>query len=164
MIPKGTSVKASMTSRRTSGNTSSSEPARPPASRSRPRRGRCTARPSLEPTGTSRTPIRISYPDVWWLNRLGYCISMTDGARHTDAGTGDAVPGDPAPSFSSPASTGKTLSLGDFLGLVPVALTFVGTLPKRAADDVIEALNDVFAEFGQHRVQLLIVTPEPPEA
>jgi peroxiredoxin len=89
---------------------------------------------------------------------------MTDGARHTDAGGGDAVPGDPAPSFTTPASTGKTLSLDDFVGLVPVAMTFVGTLPRRAADDVIDALNEVFPEFGRHRVQLLIVTPEPPDA
>jgi peroxiredoxin len=88
---------------------------------------------------------------------------MTDAARHRDASAGDAVPGQPAPSFSTPASTGKTLSLGDFLGLVPVAMTFVGTLPGRSADDVIDALNDVFPEFGRHRVQLLIVTPEPPD-
>src|SRR5262245_32462572 len=164
MIPYGTSASASMTSRRTSGKTSSSEPARPPVSRSRPSRGRCTARPSFEPTGTSRTPIKAGYPDVWRLNRPGYCTCMTDVARHSDASSGDAVPGDPAPSFSTPASTGKTLSLGDFLGLVPVAMTFVGTLPRRSADDVIDALNDVFPEFGRHRVQLLIVTPEPPDA
>jgi peroxiredoxin Q/BCP len=92
---------------------------------------------------------------------------MTDAARHpgADTGTGgDAVPGDPAPSFSTPASTGKTLSLGDFLGLVPVAMSFVGTLPTAAADEVVDAFNDVFAEFGRHRVQLLIVTPDAPDA
>jgi peroxiredoxin len=88
---------------------------------------------------------------------------MTKGARRPDAAT-DAVPGGPAPAFSTPSSTGKTLSLGDFLGLVPVAMTFLGTLPRREADDVIGALNDVFAEFGRHRVQLLIVTPDGPEA
>ena len=89
---------------------------------------------------------------------------MTTAARRPDAAAGDAVPGDPAPAFSTPSSTGRTLSLGDFLGLVPVAMTFLGTLPRREADDVIDALNDVFAEFGRHRVQLLIVTPDGPEA
>ena len=43
-------------------------------------------------------------------------------------------------------------------------MTFLGTLPKRAADNVIGALNDVFPEFGRHRVQLLIITPDGPEA
>jgi peroxiredoxin len=102
------------------------------------------------------------YPHVWPLNRRGYCTGMTDAARRTVGG--DAVPGSPAPAFSTPASTGKTLSLSDFLGLVPVVMTFLGTLPRRAADDVISAFNDVFPEFGRHRVQLLIVTPEGPEA
>ena len=88
---------------------------------------------------------------------------MTGGARRNEAVAGDAVPGDPAPAFSTPASTGKTLSLGDFLGLVPVAMTFLGTLPKGVADGVVTTFNDVFAEFGRHRVQLLIVTPDGPE-
>jgi peroxiredoxin Q/BCP len=70
------------------------------------------------------------------------------------------VPGEQAPSFSTTASTGKVLSLDDFTGLVPVVLTFVGTLPPAAADEVIAAFNDVFADFGRQRVQLLIVTPE----
>jgi peroxiredoxin len=78
---------------------------------------------------------------------------MTDLSR-------DAIPGEPAPSFATTASTGKVLSLDDFTGLVPVALTFVGTLPTAAAEEVIDAYNDIFAEFGRHRMQLLIVTPE----
>jgi peroxiredoxin len=73
---------------------------------------------------------------------------------------GDAVPGEPAPSFATAASTGKVLSLDDFTGLVPVVLTFVGTLPGSEADEVISAYNNVFADFGRQRVQLLIVTPE----
>ncbi len=74
--------------------------------------------------------------------------------------THDAVPGEPAPSFATTASTGKVLSLDDFTGLVPVVLTFVGTLPATAAEEVIAAFNDVFADFGRQQVQLLIVTPE----
>jgi peroxiredoxin len=72
----------------------------------------------------------------------------------------DAVPGEHAPSFATTASTGKVLSLDDFTGLVPVVLTFVGTLPPADADEVIAAYNDIFADFGRQQVQLLIVTPE----
>jgi peroxiredoxin len=107
--------------------------------------------------------MKARYPDVWPINQPGYSSAMTDGARRPELAGGDAVPGDPAPAFSSPSSTGRTLSLDDFLGLVPLAMTFLGTLPKRAADDMISALNDVFPEFGRHRVQLLIVTPDGPE-
>jgi peroxiredoxin len=70
------------------------------------------------------------------------------------------VPGEQAPSFATVASTGKVLSLDDFTGLVPVVLTFVGTLPPSVAEEVIAAYNDIFAEFGRQQVQLLIVTPE----
>jgi peroxiredoxin len=84
------------------------------------------------------------------LNPVGYRIVMTD----------DAVPGERAPRFATTASTGQVLSLDDFTGLVPVVLTFVGTLPATDADDVIAAYNEIFAEFGRHQVQLLIVTPE----
>ena len=73
-------------------------------------------------------------------------------------------PANPPPTFATEASTGKTLGLDDFLGKVPVALTFVGTLPSISAEAVIDAYNDVFAEFGRRRVQLLIVTPEDAEA
>lgn len=87
---------------------------------------------------------------------------MTDGSRQ-DAVTGDAVPGQPAPDFTTAASTGKVLSLDDFTGLVPIVLTFLGTLPKPEAEAVITTFNDVFAEFGRHQHQLLIVTPEGEE-
>ena len=70
------------------------------------------------------------------------------------------VPGEPAPPFATTASTGKVLSLDDFAGLVPVVLTFVGTLPPADAEEVIAAYNDIFADFGRQQVQLLIVTPE----
>ncbi|HET9666584.1 MAG TPA: redoxin domain-containing protein [Desertimonas sp.] len=87
---------------------------------------------------------------------------MTD--REPDAVSGEAVPGQPAPPFATPASTGKVLSLDDFTGLVPVVLTFVGTLPGDAAEEVIAAFNDVFADFGRERLQLLIVLPESDDA
>ena len=55
----------------------------------------------------------------------------------------------------------QVISLDDFTGLVPVVLTFVGTLPATDADAVIAAYNEIFAaEFGRQQVQLLIVTPE----
>jgi peroxiredoxin len=87
---------------------------------------------------------------------------MTDVARQGDrSGTaGDAVPGEPAPPFSTEASTGKVLSLDDFVGLVPVVLTFQGTLSPTEGEELIAAFNDVFAEFGRRQHQLLIVTPE----
>ncbi len=78
--------------------------------------------------------------------------------------TGDAVPGEPAPAFESPASTGAVLSLDDFTGKVPVVLTFVGTLPDPEAEALIGEFNDVFAEFGRQRHQLLVVAPENEEA
>ena len=91
---------------------------------------------------------------------------MTDSAPHAgeSATSGDAVPGQPAPPFETVASTGKTLRLDDFVGLVPVVLTFVGTSPREEAEGLIAAFNDVFAEFGRQRHQLLIVTPENEEA
>jgi peroxiredoxin len=78
----------------------------------------------------------------------------------TDAASGDAVPGEPAPSFATTASTGKVLSLDDFTGLVPVVLTFVGTLPTGEAEALISGYNQIFAEFGRQQVQVLIVSPE----
>jgi peroxiredoxin len=45
-----------------------------------------------------------------------------------------------------------------------VVLTFVGTLPGDAAEEVITTFNDVFADFGRKRVQLLIVVPESDDA
>jgi peroxiredoxin len=94
--------------------------------------------------------------------RPGTDRAVTD--REPDAVSGDAVPGQPAPSFATPASTGKVLTLDDFTGLVPVVLTFVGTLPGDAAEEVITTFNDVFADFGRKRVQLLIVLPESDDA
>jgi peroxiredoxin len=90
---------------------------------------------------------------------------MTDRTREREdpMTTGDAVPGEPAPTFESPASTGAVLSLDDFTGKVPVVLTFVGTLPDADAEALIEEFNDVFAEFGRQRHQLLVVTPEDEE-
>lgn len=73
---------------------------------------------------------------------------------------GDVVPGERSPDFLTEASTGTQLGLDDFLGKVPVALSFVGTLSGEAADDVIRGFNDVFVQFGRHRIQLLIVTPD----
>jgi peroxiredoxin len=81
----------------------------------------------------------------------------------SSAVAGDALPGEPAPTFATPASTGATLGLADFVGTVPVALTFVGTLSDREATDLVEAFNESFTEFGKRRRQLLVVTPEDPE-
>jgi peroxiredoxin len=89
---------------------------------------------------------------------------MTDASRaSTAAANGDAVPGEAAPGFSTPASTGKTLSLEDFLGVVPVVLVFLGTLPRSGGESVVTEFNEVFPEFGHRQVQLLIVVPEGPD-
>jgi peroxiredoxin len=90
----------------------------------------------------------------------GYRPVMDEPVDVTAEPSGDAVPGDPAPGFSATASTGKTLTLDDFVGKVPIALTFVGTLPDDVADELVQRFNDSFAEFGRHHQQVLIVTPQ----
>jgi peroxiredoxin len=85
-------------------------------------------------------------------------------ASHVGVTGGDAVPGAAAPPFSTAASTGKTLSLDDFLGVVPVVLTFLGTVPRSTGESLVTNFNEVFPEFGHHQVQLLIVVPEGAES
>ncbi len=80
-----------------------------------------------------------------------------------DSGVDDVLPGDAAPGFSATASTGRELSLDDFLGKVPVALTFTGTMSPEATEVLVSSFDSVFAEFGQRRIQALIVTPESPD-
>lgn len=81
-----------------------------------------------------------------------------------DRRDGDVLPGDTAPAFAAPSSTGRELALDDFVGKVPVALTFTGTMSRGATEDLVAAFDKVFPEFGQRRMQSLIVTPESPEA
>jgi peroxiredoxin len=118
---------------------------------------------SSGPQRTVRQSRLLRYPDVWSLNPAGYLHDMTEPSRR-DGTSGDAVPGEPAPAFATAASTGKVLALDDFTGVVPIVLTFLGTLPPAEAEAVIATFNDVFAEFGRHQYQLLIVTPEGEEA
>jgi peroxiredoxin len=75
--------------------------------------------------------------------------------------SGDAMPGHAAPGFSAPASTGKQLALDDFVGKVPVALTFAGTLSADATEALVASFAEAFPEFGRHHVQSLLVVPEP---
>lgn len=82
---------------------------------------------------------------------------------HQDAAR-DVMPGDVAPAFAAPSSTGRELSLDDFVGKVPVTLTFTGTMSKEATGALVASFDEVFAEFGRRRVQSLIVTPETREA
>jgi len=89
---------------------------------------------------------------------------FTDNTVGGDDGARDVLPGDTAPDFSAPASTGRELALDDFVGKVPVALTFTGTMSPEATEDLVTAFDTVFAEFGQRRVQALIVTPESADA
>ena len=72
----------------------------------------------------------------------------------------DALPGEVAPAFSAPSSTGRELSLDAFLGKVPVALTFAGTMSPEATAELVDSFERSFPEFGQHHVQSLVVVPE----
>lgn len=75
----------------------------------------------------------------------------------------DAMPGEEAPAFSAPSSTGRHLALDDFLGKVPVALTFTGTMSHEATEELLESFEQSFPEFGRHHMQSLIVVPEREE-
>lgn len=90
-------------------------------------------------------------------------MTTSNPTPEPDAGGTDALPGDAAPPFSASASTGAELSLDAFVGKVPVALTFTGTLPPAATDDVVDAFATLLSEFGGQRVQSLLVLPEPDE-
>jgi peroxiredoxin len=75
----------------------------------------------------------------------------------------DALPGETAPAFSAPSSTGRDLSLDDFLGKVPVALTFAGTMSAEATAELVDSFEQSFPDFGRSRVQSLLVVSEPAE-
>ena len=75
----------------------------------------------------------------------------------------DPLPGETAPAFSAPASTGRHLSLDSFLGKVPVALTFAGTMSPEATAELVDSFEQSFPEFGRHHVQTLVVLPEAEE-
>ena len=75
----------------------------------------------------------------------------------------DALPGETAPAFSAASSTGRELSLDDFLGKVPVALTFAGTMSPEATAELVDAFEQSFPEFGRSHVQSLVVVPETAE-
>jgi peroxiredoxin len=75
----------------------------------------------------------------------------------------DALPGESAPAFSASSSTGRELSLDAFLGKVPVALTFAGTLSPEATAELVDSFEQSFPELGRHHVQSLVVVPEPAE-
>ena len=75
----------------------------------------------------------------------------------------DPLPGETAPAFSAPASTGRHLSLDSFLGKVPVALTFAGTMSPEATAELVDSFEQSFPEFGRHHVQTLVVLPETEE-
>ena len=87
----------------------------------------------------------------------------TVGDRGPQGGR-DALPGEAAPAFSAPASTGRNLSLDDFVGKVPVALTFTGTMSPESTGELVESFEQAFPEFGRRRVQSLLVVPEPEQA
>lgn len=89
---------------------------------------------------------------------------VNGGSARDHGSSRDVMPGESAPNFAAPASTGRELSLSDFLGKVPVALTFAGGLSAEAADALIDAFDEVFPQFGRRRVQTLIVVHQSPEA
>ena len=73
----------------------------------------------------------------------------------------DVMPGEIAPAFSAPSSTGRELSLDDFLGKVPVAITFAGTLSPEATDELVDAFESCFGDFGRPLQALLVLRDQP---
>ena len=63
-----------------------------------------------------------------------------------------------APSFSTAASTGQTLSSDSFTDKVPILMLFIPGLDESAA--VLDEYNDEHDTIGKRRVQLLFVAPE----
>lgn len=68
-------------------------------------------------------------------------------------------PGAPAPDYRAPSNKGHTLGPGAFADRLAVALVFFGDVA--GADDraTIGPYEDLLAEFGRRRVQLLGVVP-----
>jgi len=85
-----------------------------------------------------------------------------DGTPHgdtTDAPDGPP-PGSVAPTFRAPSSAGQTLSTDNFLGKVPVVLTFAAGADDELGWQAVRGLDEVLAEFGRARIQALAVIPE----
>ena len=66
--------------------------------------------------------------------------------------------GDPAPAFSLPASTGKTVSLSDFKGKKKVVLAFYPKAFTGGCSKEMSGLRDQKAKFDQASTQILGVS------
>lgn len=84
---------------------------------------------------------------------------LRDDGDLTQTAGRDVMPGEQAPSFAAASSTGRELGLDDFVGKVPVALTFTGSMSASSTDALLEAFAERFPEFGRQQVQALVVTP-----
>jgi peroxiredoxin len=65
---------------------------------------------------------------------------------------------------AAPASTGDRLSLDRFLGRVPVAVCFTGSVDSPVSREVVRGFDDHLADFGRSRVQALVVVPDDASA
>lgn len=63
-----------------------------------------------------------------------------------------------APTFSTAASTGQTLSSDSFTNKVPLLMLFVPSLEEATAK--LDAYNDAHDQIGKRRTQLVVVAPE----
>jgi peroxiredoxin len=77
-------------------------------------------------------------------------------------GTSSAL--DPAPFFRAPTSKGQTIDSDAYTGKLAVALCFVPDPAESAGQLTIASLDELLAEFGRLRVQLLGVVPLPARA
>ena len=63
-----------------------------------------------------------------------------------------------APTFSTAASTGQTLTSASFTNKVPLLMLFVPNLDESSS--MLDSHNDAHDEIGKRRTQLVLVAPE----
>jgi peroxiredoxin Q/BCP len=64
------------------------------------------------------------------------------------------------PDFRLPASTGQTLERDAFVGKVPMVISFHPGFSHEDTDRLIGSFNELLADFGSQRSQILMVVPE----
>lgn len=64
------------------------------------------------------------------------------------------------PDFRLPASTGQTLERDSFKGKIPLVISFHPGFSHPETGSLIEGFNELLADFGSHRSQVLVVVPE----
>ena len=71
------------------------------------------------------------------------------------------IEGSPAPDFSLPASTGKTISLGDYKGKRAVVLYFYPRADTPGCTKQACGFRDALADYDAAKVAVLGISPDP---